>query len=49
MGLTIDLASYGAEFDTTIILETEFHENDNILISHQTSTNVIEKSFLLWM
>ena len=24
-GLTIDLESYGAEFETTVILETEFH------------------------
>ena len=46
MGLTIDLESYGTEFDTTVILETEFHENNNIFISHQTSTNVTEKSFL---
>ena len=34
MGLAIDLESYGAEFDTTVILETEFHENNNISISH---------------
>ena len=33
-GLAIDLESYGAEFDTTVILETEFHENNNIFISH---------------
>ena len=25
---------YDTEFDTTVILETEFHENNNILISH---------------
>ena len=30
--LAIDLESYGAEFDTTVILETEFHENNNISI-----------------
>ena len=34
-GLTIDLESYDAEFDTTLILETEFHENNYIFISHQ--------------
>ena len=34
MGLAIDLESYGAKFDTTVILETEFHENNNISISH---------------
>ena len=34
MGLAIDLESYGAEFDTTVILEAEFHENNNISISH---------------
>ena len=33
-GLAIDLESCGAEFDTTVILETEFHENNNISISH---------------
>ena len=33
-GLAIDLESYGAEFDNTVILETEFHENNNISISH---------------
>ena len=33
-GLAIDLESYGAEFDTTVILETEFRENNNISISH---------------
>ena len=32
--LAIDLERYGAEFDTTVILETEFHENNNISISH---------------
>ena len=26
--------SYDADFDITVILETEFHENDNIRISH---------------
>ena len=44
-GLTIDLESYDTEFDTTVILETEFHENNNIFPT-QTSTNVTEKSFL---
>ena len=29
-GLAIDLESYDAEFDTTVILETGFHENDYI-------------------
>ena len=33
-GLAIDLKSYDAEFDTTVILETEFHENNNVFISH---------------
>ena len=33
-GLAIDLESYGAEYDTTVILETEFNENNNISISH---------------
>ena len=33
-GLTIDLENYDAEFDTTVILKTEFHENNNTLISH---------------
>ena len=33
-GLAIDLESYDAEFDTTVILETEFHENNSIFISH---------------
>ena len=33
-GLTIDLESYGTEFDTIVILETLFHENNNIFISH---------------
>ena len=33
-GLVIDLESYGPEFDTTVILETEFHENNTIFISH---------------
>ena len=32
--LAIDLESYDAQFDTTVILETGFHENNNILISH---------------
>ena len=32
--LTIDLESYDAEFDTTVILETEFHENNNVFICH---------------
>ena len=33
-GLTHNLESYAAQFDTTIILGTEFHENNNIFISH---------------
>ena len=33
-GLAIDLESYGAGFYTTVILETEFHENNNIFISY---------------
>ena len=33
-GLAIDLKSYDTEFDNTIILETELHENNNISISH---------------
>ena len=33
-GLCSDLTSYDAEFDTTVILKTEFHENTNIFISH---------------
>ena len=33
-GLAIDLQSYGAEFNTTVILETKFHENNNTFISH---------------
>ena len=32
--LAIDLESYDAEFDATVILETEFHENNNIFIFH---------------
>ena len=32
--LTIDLEGYDAQFDTTVILETEFHENNNIFTSH---------------
>ena len=28
------LKSYDAEFDTTVILEIEFHENNTIIISH---------------
>ena len=32
--MTIDLESYDAEFDTTVILENEFHENNNSFISH---------------
>ena len=32
-GVTIDLESYDAEFDTTVILETEFHENNNSFVS----------------
>ena len=38
-GLTIDLESYDAEFDTTVILETEFHENNNIFISYKYKRN----------
>ena len=34
MGLTIDLESYYAKLDTTVILETEFHRNNNIFVSH---------------
>ena len=34
MGLAIDSESYDAEIDTTVSLETEFHENNNIFISH---------------
>ena len=48
-GLTIDLESYDADSDTTVILETELHENNNILFLTQTSTNVTENSFLQWM
>ena len=48
-GWSIDLKSYDAEFDTTVILQTDFHENNKILISHQTSTNTTEKSFLQFM
>ena len=33
-GVAIDLESYDAEFDITVILETDFHENNNIFISH---------------
>ena len=33
-GLTIELERYDAKFDTTVILETEFHENNNIFVSH---------------
>ena len=43
LGLTIDIESYDAEFDTTVILGTEFH--DFFFISHQTSTNITEKIF----
>ena len=32
--LAIDLENYDTEFDTTVILETEFHANNNIIISH---------------
>ena len=45
-GLTIDLESYGAEFDTTVILETEFHENNNIFTSHKDKHKCNWKSFL---
>ena len=31
-GLTIDFESYDAAFDTTVILETEFHKINNIFI-----------------
>ena len=30
----INLESYDAEFDNTVIFETGFHENNNIFISH---------------
>ena len=30
----VDLESYDAEFDTIVIMKTEFHENNNIFISH---------------
>ena len=33
-GSAIDLKSYDAEFNTTVSLETEFHENKTIFISH---------------
>ena len=33
-GLAIHLENYDAEFDTTVILETGFHDNSNIFISH---------------
>ena len=33
-GVAIDLQSSDAEFDTTVNLETEFHEINNIFISH---------------
>ena len=43
-GWAIDLESCGAEFDTTVILETEFHEN-NIFISrpdkHKRNWNLV--------
>ena len=45
-GLTIDLESDDAEFDTTGILETEFHETTISLFATQTSTNVTESPFL---
>ena len=32
--LTIDWESYDAEFDSIVILETDFHENNNTFISH---------------
>ena len=31
---SFDLESYDAKFDTTVILETEFHENNNNFTSH---------------
>ena len=46
-GLSIDLKSYNAKFDTTVISETEFHENNNIFVS-QTNTSATEKSCLHW-
>ena len=46
MGLPPGLECYDTEFDITVILETEFHENSNIFITTQTSTNVTEKSFI---
>ena len=33
-GLTIYLGSYDVELNTTVVLEIEFHENNNILVSH---------------
>ena len=33
-GLATDLESYGAKFDTTVIWETEFQENNKIFISY---------------
>ena len=33
-GLPIDLEGYDATFDTTVILETGFHDNNNIYVSH---------------
>ena len=36
-GLTIDLESYDTKFDTNVILETAFHENNNILFSNHWS------------
>ena len=44
--VAIDLESYDAEFDTTVILETEFHENNNIFNSHQDKRKRNWKSFL---
>ena len=48
--LTIELKIYDAGFfDTTVTLETELHENNNILFPSTTSTNVTEQSFLQLM
>ena len=42
--LAINFQRFDVKFNTIVILETEFHEND-ILFPSQTSTNVTEKSF----
>ena len=45
-GLASDWKRYDAKFDCAVILETEFHENNNTLFPTLTSTHVTEKSFL---